>query len=60
MFAAGYKKLHRKVVECWLYGALTGTAQLLSGGSTIFPALLARLIDYACKAPGGEQECSPG
>jgi hypothetical protein len=45
--------MHRKVVERWLYGALTGTAQLFSNASTIFPPLLV----CACKALGGEQEC---
>jgi hypothetical protein len=34
-----FKKTHRKVVERWLYGALIGTAELLSNGSTIFPLL---------------------
>jgi hypothetical protein len=33
------KKTPRKVVERWLYGALTGTAQLFSSASTIFPPL---------------------
>jgi hypothetical protein len=47
---------HRKVVERWLYDALTGTAQLFSSTSTIFPPL--RGADYLC-APGGEQECPP-
>jgi hypothetical protein len=49
-----FKNTHRKVVERWLYGALTGTAQLLSGGSTIF--FLLSGPDRLC-APGGEQEC---
>jgi hypothetical protein len=33
------KKTLRKVVERWLYGALTGTAQLFSSDSTIFSPL---------------------
>ena len=33
------KKMHRKVVERWLHGALTGTAQLFSSANTIFPPL---------------------
>jgi hypothetical protein len=33
------KKTHCKVVERWLYGALTGTSQLFSSGITIFPPL---------------------
>jgi hypothetical protein len=48
--------MHRKVVERWLYGALTGTAQLFSSDSTIFPLLSG--TDCLC-APGGEQECTP-
>jgi hypothetical protein len=40
-----FKNTHRKVVERWLYGALTGTAQLLSGGSTIYPRSVGP-VDY--------------
>jgi hypothetical protein len=33
------KKMRRNVVEQWLYGALTGIAQLFSSANTIFPPL---------------------
>jgi outer membrane biosynthesis protein TonB len=50
------KKPHRKLVERLLYGALTGTAQLSSNASTIFPTC-DRLLVCARQAPGEEQEC---
>jgi hypothetical protein len=53
---ADKKKTHRKIVERWLYGALTGTAQLFSSASTIFSPLCG--TDCLC-APGEEQECPP-
>jgi hypothetical protein len=33
------QKMHRKVVEQWLYGALTDTAQLFSSANTILSLL---------------------
>jgi hypothetical protein len=38
-FSECRKKTHRKIVERLLYSALTGTAQLFSSASTIFPPL---------------------
>ena len=46
-----FQKMHRKVVERWLYGALTDTAQLFSSASTIFPPL--RVTDCQCVRPQG-------
>jgi hypothetical protein len=48
------QKMYRKVVERWLYGALTGTVQLFSSANTIFPPL--RGTDCLW-APGGKQDC---
>jgi hypothetical protein len=45
-------KPHRKVVERWLYGALTGTAQLFSSASTIF---LCYVLPIACVRPEGNR-----
>jgi hypothetical protein len=42
-----FKKLYHKVIEHWLYGALTGTSQLFSNVNTIFPPLRATNCLYA-------------